>query len=223
MQQIQIDWTCKSTSIFTQGMCGSCYIAAALDSVQISSAINNRPMVSLSVQEILSCGKTSMYPNIMGCDGGYFDSVFNYVIRSGVGPSLFYPYSPTVRDTGVDDPCDQNLVNDTLYKRNKVFIYNYGRIPKGDCQAVVKLLEKQTISVGLSSDGLQFYQSGTFVPSPGRSSVINHAAVLIGYHPTKGYLIKNSWGTTWGERGYGWVDESVGICQHAMYPILTLM
>lgn len=43
---------------------------------------------------------------------------------------------------------------------------------------------------------------------------------LVGYDSTKGYLIKNTWGAAWGRYGYGFVDETTGICDYGMYPIL---
>jgi C1A family cysteine protease len=42
----------------------------------------------------------------------------------------------------------------------------------------------------------------------------------MGYSSDKGYLIKNSWGSIWGIKGYAYVDNTVGVCNYAMYPIL---
>lgn len=65
---------------------------------------------------------------------------------------------------------------------------------------------------------MQFYSKGTFVTN---QTVVNHGVTLVGYDPSKGYKIRNSWGLTWGNKGYGFVDSSTGVCNYAMYPILV--
>lgn len=45
--------------------------------------------------------------------------------------------------------------------------------------------------------------------------------LLVGYDPEKGYLVKSSIGPFWGMLGYGYVSESTGVCNYAMYPILV--
>lgn len=83
---------------------------------------------------------------------------------------------------------------------------------------MIKQLRFRVLTVAVAGDGLQFYTDGIFETN---STYINHGVTLIGYHPDKKYLIKNSWGRTWGNVGYGFVGESTGICNYAMYPVLN--
>lgn len=95
------------------------------------------------------------------------------------------------------------MLTSDSYLRNKVYISAYAQIPNGDCRSIKTKLKTQVLSIGISSAGLQFYNSGTF---SSQSTLINHAVALVGYYPTQGYLIKNSWGVGWGDQGYGFVD-----------------
>jgi cathepsin H len=52
------------------------------------------------------------------------------------------------------------------------------------------------------------------------STAINHGVTLLGYHPDKGYLIKNTWGKIWGLLGYAYVSNTTGVCSFAYYPVL---
>lgn len=71
--------------------------------------------------------------------------------------------------------------------------------------------------MAIAADGLQFYRQGTFITD---QKTLNHGVTLVGYDPVKGYKIRNSWGLTWGDKGYGYVGNSTGICNYAMYPEL---
>lgn len=58
------------------------------------------------------------------------------------------------------------------------------------------------MTVSIASAGLMLYSSGTFST---KSTKIDLAVLLVGYDPSKGYLIKNSWGPVWGMYGNAYV------------------
>ena len=77
------------------------------------------------------------------------------------------------------------------------------------------MLTDRPLVVGISIDiTIAFYSNGIlYLPNIG----INHGVVLVGNHPTDGFLIKNSWGT-WGSSGLAWVSHSSQqICSYAYY------
>ena len=74
---------------------------------------------------------------------------------------------------------------------------------------------------------LQHYHNGIFYDPSCTKNNINHAVTVVGYG-TNGkqdyYIIKNSWGTSWGMNGYGYIarnkDNMCGIASFASYPRL---
>ena len=57
-----------------------------------------------------------------------------------------------------------------------------------------------------ANTAFDWYSSGVFTGCPSySSSFINHAVQLIGYTDEGDWIIKNSWGTEWGYRGFAYV------------------
>jgi C1A family cysteine protease len=52
---------------------------------------------------------------------------------------------------------------------------------------------------------MRFYKSGVF--SCNSPDILDHAVLLVGYKAKVGWKIKNSWGTRWGQKGFGWISE----------------
>lgn len=75
---------------------------------------------------------------------------------------------------------------------------------------------KQVISQGpigvliYANTGFQQYKSGIYTGCPNfvtSYSKINHAVVIVGYDVNGNYIVKNSWGTNWGQNGFGVVSK----------------
>jgi len=76
---------------------------------------------------------------------------------------------------------------------------------------------KQPVSVLIDAESRVFQSySGGIINDPACGTTLDHAVLLIGYGD--GYwLLKNSWGTSWGDHGYfkiykGDSDYTAGIC-----------
>lgn len=75
-----MDHTCFDYTVRDQGVCGSCYLMAALDVVALTYRIyptkRSHLYANFSVQELISCPKPERRVNLRGCAGGQFGPVF---------------------------------------------------------------------------------------------------------------------------------------------------
>lgn len=114
-------------------------------------------------------------------------------------------------------PCDTAVIETEKYTKNRFFIEDYKRIRYGSCVEIIEQLGKGALTVAIASWGLEFYQDGTFSTN---ETELDHVVTLIGYHYQKKYLIRNTWGPSWGKDQLAYVDASTGVCRLAMYPII---
>jgi len=213
-----VDWRTKNavTGVKNQGQCGSCWSFSTTGSVEGAHAIKTGSLVSLSEQNLMDCSWS--YGNF-GCNGGEMVNAFKYIIANkGIDTEASYPY------TEKDGSCHYKAAN------SGATISSYKTVTTGSESA----LETATATVGpvsvaidASHPSFQFYKSGIYYEPACSSTKLDHGVLVVGYGTQGGtngnyWIVKNSWGVTWGQQGYIWMaknrNNNCGIATDASYP-----
>ncbi|EEB17891.1 Cathepsin L precursor, putative [Pediculus humanus corporis] len=205
------------TPIRDQGACGSCYAFASLATLESRLMIYNKTELQLSVQNVLDC--SGEFGNF-GCDGGLARNVYEYVMdNEGVNNETDYPYE--VRE----GKCRFSS------KKFTAKIKDYVSVSYFDEDALKAAVATGPVSVSMdaSSPAFKKYKGGVYTDDKCSSMKLNHAVVAVGYGTdpdTKQdyWLVRNSWGTAWGERGYFKIarnaDNMCGLATRPVFPTL---
>ncbi|KRX09275.1 hypothetical protein PPERSA_05944 [Pseudocohnilembus persalinus] len=208
----KVDWVKKGAVYATQnqGHCGSCWAFATIGGLQGLRYINEGVLELLSAQQVTSCVDPIYLDNkVEGCGGGEARYAYNYTSINGIETWESYPYANF--NGGVAAPCE--------YNKKDVVFYNdgLGEIAPQDVEGIKENLANQPLTIAVDASALvfQFYSKGIITSNCGTD--LNHAILLVGYDLTEEtpyWTVQNSWGTTWGEKGFGKIaiTEGDGVC-----------
>jgi cathepsin L len=189
----EVNWVTAGcvNAIKDQGQCGSCWAFSGVSTFESEVCITNTDSLpNLSEQQQVDCN-TRCY----GCNGGWGYMVFDYYENYAAMKEAAYPY------TAKDGVCQYSSSNNTgLGDRS------YSRVSKNSPSSMKSALDSHTLSVSVaaSSYAFQTYSSGVFADST-CGTYTNHATNVVGWGTdgsTEYWLMRNSWGTSWGDNGY---------------------
>jgi C1A family cysteine protease len=198
------------TPIKNQEQCGSCWAFATVATTEGLYEINGNTLTSFSEQQIVSCDKTCA-----GCNGGWPYLAMAYVAANGLETESEYPY---IAQTGT---CKFNKADAiTTGVTGAAFV-----TPKSP-SALFAAVYQQPVAIIVEADqsAFQLYTSG--IITTGCGVALDHAITAVGYTPDY-FIVKNSWGTSWGQEGYVWISSSTdynsglgacGIFSQPQYP-----
>jgi len=197
-----VDWRTKGavlTTVKNQGQCGSCWAFSTTGTLEgYEFLVKKLPLVSLSEQQLVDCAK----PGNSGCNGGMPERALAWLGKNG-GPCNQQDYPYTARDGTCKKGC------------KPVFSIQGAFTAKGE-DNLVKLLNVQPVSVAIdASSAVSSYKGGVF-SGPCSSSSINHAVLAVGY-TDQYWIVKNSWGGSWGTQGYINMARGKNVCNINSY------
>lgn len=185
------------TPVKNQGSCGSCWAFCAVSTIESNYKLVNGETIDASEQQALSC------TNSGSCGGGWHTSVFDYlkINKYKLIEESLYPYLAS------DQTCKTNLTGN--YE-----IEDWGYVGDGYTKPTVAQIKDALckyggISTTVKAATQKFYNySGGDEPLSDNvtDQGIDHCVTIVGWDDSKqSWLIKNSWGTYWGDQGYAWI------------------
>jgi len=212
-----VNWVNKGavTGVKNQGQCGSCWSFSATGSMEGVHFLSTGKLVSLSEQNLVDC---SVPEGNQGCNGGWMDQAFKYVIaNNGIDTEASYPYHATGPNA-----CKYNVAD------KGATIASYTDVAAGSESGLQSGVDKQPVSVAIDAghSSFQLYRSGVYYEPACSTTSLDHGVLAVGYGndgATDYWIVKNSWGTSWGMAGYIHMSRNrgnnCGIASAASYPI----
>ena len=209
-----MDWRTKGavTSVKDQGQCGSCWSFSSTGAVEGAWAISKGQLTDFSEQELVDCATGVSYGS-HGCNGGQMEGAFKFIIENGQCTLSSYPY------TAKDGTCQKCTA--------VAHMSSCSDVKPNDQLSLKAAVAQQPVAVAIEADTRYFQSySGGILDSSSCGTTLDHGVLTVGYGEENGqkyWLVKNSWGTTWGDKGYVKIARSdstndKGICGIAMDP-----
>jgi len=200
-----IDWRQKGAvnKVQDQGQCGSCWAFSATAAMEGAHFVATGKLLKLSEQQFVSCD-----PQSDGCDGGLEVYAFDYAKKNPQELETDYPYKSGSGRTG---KCTADKAKEIVTAESYAVVK-----PKSVDQLKAALAKGPTcVSVDAEDNQFMFYKGGILSSTTcgGKNPDLDHAITAVGFGSENGkgyFIVRNSWGTSWGESGYIRMSSDVG-------------
>ena len=225
-----IDWREKNVvnNIKNQGECAASWAFSAISSLESAYIIKYNKSIIFSEQYLIDNDNILKNGYNLGCNGGSVKNTFKWLKKQKL---------PLVFNEDIEYFGKQSLRREICYHscdgiNNNISIDKYVIIQSSNEKAMLSAIYKQPVSVSIDASTRDFYlySSGTFTASCGIN--LDHSVNLVGYGTNENgdyYILRNSWGTSWGENGYMYLprgnynngDGQCGVLLEGVYPIFN--
>lgn len=217
------DWREKGavTPVKSQGSCGSCWAFSATGNIEGIYFNKKGRLVPLAEQQMVDCDHTCNEEGECnsGCKGGWMMSALQYAKEKGMQPSNTYPYNAH------EGTCRYNATAAVVKIDGAVML------PEDEEQIKAYLAQHGPLAVALNAANLQFYFGGISDPVMCSPKKLSHGVLLVGYGRGKSplgkekdfWIVKNSWGGSWGESGYFRMARGKGTCGINTYVVSAIV
>jgi len=206
--EARVDWRqnlVSSNYVKQQGACGSCWAVAAAGALEIHAEIAMKQQHSkqvpknVSFKQLVDCTPNPEHcGGDGGCEGATSELAFDYASKHGLHDAEHYH-----GNINRDEHCTASSKKSLPYLK----LGSYVRLETNKLKPLMEALANVgPVSVSVDASDWNMYGGGIFNDCK-RDSVVNHAVLALGYghDPKSGlkyWLIRNSWGTDWGEDGF---------------------
>lgn len=180
-----------------QARCGSCWAFSATGTMEAAWAKAHGKYVALAEEELVACYKGN-------CGGDGADTAFKWVVGThggGMPSQASYPYTA---GSGSPAPCKTSVAS-VAHFTSYYPILNGRSGDGGEERFVAHLQQVGPTSITVGASPWHDYKSGILTHANCPSGSTNHAVIAVGYNKNGNkpyWIVRNSWGTSWGENGY---------------------
>ena len=204
----RVDWREKGavTPVRHQGSCGSCWAYSTAGNIEGLWAAAGNPLAAVSIQQLTSCVSENH-----GCNGGLMDKAFEWIITKRRGEVVTEEAYPYEAGNGRNPPCRPDSEVDKMPVA--ATIGGYYAIQKSEDAIADVVLSAGPVAAAVDATSFQMYRGGVITNCV--SSQINHGILVVGFdtqHVPPYWVIKNSWGTMWGDNGYVRIAKGSNQC-----------
>lgn len=202
-----LDWRAQGAvnAVKNQAQCGSCWAFGATAVTETAHWKSTGKLLSLSEQQLVSCESKSH-----GCNGGVQLWALQYLESNPQTLETSYPYTSGHGDSGV---CDTAMAG-----TGTVQVTGTTWVPRNSVSQLKAAINTGVVTVTIEADQsvFQMYHSG-ILDTTACGTQLDHAVAAVGYGTEGGkdyYIVRNSWGASWGDQGYIKIAavDGEGIC-----------